>query len=150
MPHELRSIRKLGLNSHRAAATTPADSTAGGAASLGVPPVTPAAVAPAAATTTLQLSVTKEGGPVATFVEIASSGSDDRVFNDHDLSAGGPAQMVLRPENFYTGVWRGAFVAPGSATLHIRETRADGSVIMEEDVPVEHPGTNSPFTIVVL
>ena len=142
MAQELRSIQKLGLNTHHAAATA-------GAHIAGVaPPVAPP-VAPATAVGTLQLSVTKTGGPVATFVEVGSSGSDDQVFSDHQLDPG-PVQMPMLPGNFYTVVWRGAFVAAGTATLHVLATRANGTVLVQKDVPVSHPPTNSPFTIVVL
>lgn len=155
MAQELRSIQKLGLNAHQAADTTVADSTPAGAAAPSMAPaaapMTPAAppMAPAAVVATLALSVTKTGGPVATFAEVGSSGSDDQVFNDHQLDPG-PAQMPLLQGNFYTVVWRGAFVAPGTATLHVLATRADGTVLVQKDVPVSHPPTNSPFTIVVL
>jgi len=138
MAQELRSIQKLGLNSHQAAVANV----------VPAPPGAPAP-APAAAVATLQLSVTKTGGPVATFIEVGSSGTDDQVFNDHQLDPG-PAQMPLLQGNFYTVVWRGAFVAPGSATLHVLAKRTDGTVIVQKDVPVEHPPINSPFTIVVL
>ena len=141
MAQELRSIQKIGLNAHQAAGV---ESTAADAVPLGVQPA-----APAAPVETLELSVTKTGGPVATFIEVGSSGTDDQVFNDHQLDPG-PAQKPLLQGNFYTVVWRGAFVAPGTATLHVRATRADGTVIVQEEVPVSHPPTNSPFTIVVL
>jgi len=142
MAQELRSIQKLGLNTHHAASTA-------GAHTAGVAPLVAPPVAPATAVATLQLSVTKTGGPVATFVEVGSSGSDDQVFNDHQLDPG-PAQMPLLQGNFYTVVWRGAFVASGTATLHVLATRANGAVLVQKDVPVSHPPTNSPFTIVVL
>jgi hypothetical protein len=144
MSQELRSIQKLGLNTHQAADTAGADSTAAGAVPRAALPM-----APAAAVATLELRVTKAGGPVATFVEVGSSGSDDRVFNDHQLDPG-PAQMPLLQGNFYTVVWRGAFVAPGTATLHVLATRPNGTVLVQRDVTVSHPPTNSPFTIVVL
>jgi hypothetical protein len=144
MAQELRSIQKLGLNTHQASDTAGADSTAAAAAPLAAPPVAPVAVV-----ATLELSVTKTGGPVATFVEVGSSGSDDQVFTDHQLDPG-PAQMPLLRGNFYTVVWRGAFVAPGTATLHVLATRANGTVLVQKDVPVSHPPNNSPFTIVVL
>lgn len=143
MAQELRSIQKLGLNTNQAVDTAGGGIIATVAAPLVTPPVAPAAVA------TLKLSVTKTGGPVATFVEVGSSGSDDQVFNDHQLDPG-PAQMPLLQGNFYTVVWRGAFVASGTATLHILATRANGTVLVKKDVPVSHPPTNSPFTIVVL
>lgn len=150
MPQELRSIQKIGLNTHQvaapAASAAPADAgnAAEGAAVLAAP-----SIATATTFATLRLSVTKTGGPVATFVEVGSSGSDDQVFSDHQLDPG-PVQKPLLQGNFYTVVWRGAFVAPGTATLHLRMTRADGTVLVQEDVPVAHPPTNSPFTIVVL
>ncbi|HEX2224732.1 MAG TPA: hypothetical protein VHN15_11050 [Thermoanaerobaculia bacterium] len=143
MAQELRSIQKIGLNTQQAADRD--SDSAGGAASLDAQ-----RTENVAATATLQLSVTKEGGPVGTFVEVGSSGTDDRVFNDHELTQGGPARMPLRRGNFYTVVWRGAFVAPGAATLHVVATRADGSDLVRKDVTVEHPPTNSPFTLVVL
>ena len=142
MPQELRSIHKIGLNAAGAAGADNAAVDAG-------PPAAPTVVADAVTFATLQLRVTKNGGPVATFVEVGSSGSDDQVFNDSQLDPG-PAQKPLLQGNFYTVVWRGAFVAPGNATLHLRMTRADGTVLVQEDVPVSHPPTNSPFTIVVL
>lgn len=98
---------------------------------------------------TLELSVTKTGGPVATFVEVGSTGTDGQVFNDHELDPG-PARKPFLQGNFYTLVWRGAFVAPGTATLHVRATNADGTLIVQKDVPLQHPPINSPFTIVVL
>jgi hypothetical protein len=145
MAHELRSIQKLGLNAHLAPAAAPAANAAG--ANILAAPTPP--VAPTAVVATLQLSVTKTGGPVATFAEVGSSGTDGQVFDDHDLDPG-PAQKPLLQGNFYTVVWRGAFVAPGTATLHVLATQANGAVIVQKDVPVEHPPINSPFTIVVL
>ena len=144
MPQELRSIQKIGLNTHQAGATAGPDNFAAEAA-----PSAAAPVAAAAATATLELRVTKTGGPVATFVEVGSSGSDDEVFNDHELDPG-PAIKPLLRGNFYTVVWRGAFVASGTATLHVLARRANGGVIVQRDVQVSHPPTNSPFTIVVL
>jgi len=144
MAQELRSIQKIGLNTHQAADTAGADSTAAGVAPLAAPPVAPAIVL-----ATLQLSVTKTGGPVATFIEVGSTGTDDQVFNDHELDPG-PAQKPLLQGNTYAVLWRGAFVAPGSATLHIRVMRANGTVIKQKDMTVEHPPTNSPFSIVVM
>lgn len=139
MPQELRCIHNLGLNARQAAA-------APGGVSFGVAPMAPAA---AAVTATLQLSVTKTGGPVGTFVEVGSSGADSHVFDDRDLDPG-PARMPMLDGNSYTVVWRGAFVSTGTATLHVLATPADGSAPLQRDVPVEHPPTNSPFTIVVL
>lgn len=144
MAQELRSIQKIGLNTHQATDTAGVGVTAAGSAPLAAPPVAPVTVV-----ATLELSVTKTGGPVATFVEVGSSGSDDQVFNDHQLDPG-PAQKPLLQGNFYTVVWRGAFVEPGTATLHVLAKRANGTVFVQKDVKVSHPPTNSPFTIVVL
>jgi hypothetical protein len=144
MPQELRSIQKLGMNAHLAAATAVAENAPAEGGLLGAPPV-----APAATVGTLELSVTKTGGPVATFAEVGSSGTDDQVFTDHELDPG-PARQPFLQGNFYTLVWRGAFVAPGTAILHVRATNADGTVIVQKDVTVQHPQINSPFTIVVL
>lgn len=138
MAQELRSIKKLGLNAHLAVGAP----AAADANILAVPPA-----APAEAIGTLQLSVTKTGGPVATFVEVGSSGDDDQVFNDSQLDPG-PVQMPLLQGNFYNVVWRGAFVAPGNATLHILATRTDGTVLLQKEVAADHPPINSPFTIV--
>ncbi|HEX2551722.1 MAG TPA: hypothetical protein VHK64_09025 [Nocardioidaceae bacterium] len=144
MPQELRSIQKLGMNAHLTSATAVAENAPVEGGLLAAQPVEAAAVVG-----TLELSVTKTGGPVATFAEVGSSGIDDQVFNDHELDPG-PARKPLLQGNFYTVVWRGAFVAPGTAILHVRATRANGTVIVQKDVPVTHPPTNSPFTIVVL
>jgi hypothetical protein len=141
MAHELRSVQKIGLNNTQTAA--PAAPAAAGGVTANAAPAAPAVIG------TLELRVTKTGGPVATFVEVASSGTDDQVFDDHDLTPG-PAQMPLLQGNFYTVVWRGAFVAQGAATLHVLARLTDGTVIVQKDVPVEHPPINSPFTIVVL
>jgi hypothetical protein len=146
MPQELRTIHKLGLNAHQTADTASADAGAPDGVSFGVAPMAPAA---AAALPTLQLKVTKTGGPVGTFIEVGSTGTDGRVFDDSELTPG-PARMPMLRGNSYTVVWRGAFVAAGTATLHVLATRADNTVLVQKDVDVEHPPTNSPFTIVVL
>lgn len=142
MAQDLKSIQKLGLNAPPPPAGNAPNVPAG--TIIAAPPV---AAGPAVAT--LELAVTKTGGPVATFVEVGSSGDDDEVFDDRQLDPG-PARKALLQGNFYAIVWRGAFVAPGTATLHVRATSNSGAVIVQKDVTVSHPPTSSPFTIVVL
>jgi len=70
------------------------------------------------ANTTLELTVSKTGGPVVTAVEVGSTGNDDQSFSDNDLTPG-PATKQLNGNNSYALVWSGAFVTQGSATLHV-------------------------------
>jgi hypothetical protein len=70
------------------------------------------------ANTTLDLTVTKAGGPVVTAVEVGSTGNDDQSFSDNQLTPG-PARKQLNGNNSYSVVWTGAFVTKGSATLQV-------------------------------
>lgn len=107
------------------------------------------AAGPPAVVATLELSVTKNGGPVATSTEVGSSGNDDRGFTDQQLTPG-PVQMPLLKGNFYTVVWQGAFVKPGSATLHVKATNAGGGVFVQKSVAAKRPPLGKTFTLVVL
>lgn len=143
MPQELRSIQKVGLNAHQALGTA-STAIAPDGVSFGVAPMVDSVVL-----ATLELSVSKSGGPVATFVEVGSTGTDDEVFNDHQLDPG-PVRKPLLEGNTYAVLWRGAFVATGTATLHILVTQADGTVLVQNDMPLPHPPNGSPFSIVVM
>lgn len=88
-----------------------------------------------AANSTLELTVTKKLGPVATSAGVASTGSDDQHFSDTDLTPG-PAVMALDPNNTYSVLWDGAFADAGSATLRVRVLDAAGSELMNQVVPV--------------
>lgn len=67
---------------------------------------------------TLELTVSKNGGPVSTAVEVGSTGDDDESFSDQELTPG-PARKNLDSSNSYSLVWTGAFVAEGSARLRV-------------------------------
>lgn len=85
---------------------------------------------------TLELSVTKKLGPVATSAEVGSSGTDDKSFTDTQLTPG-PAVVPLNPENTYSVVWSGAFVKEGSATLRLRVLDIQGSILASKTVLVK-------------
>jgi hypothetical protein len=119
---------------------------------IGISPRSPkprrrAAAAAAPPSGSLELSVTKNGGPVATSVEVGSSGTDDRTFSDKELTPG-PAKMPLISGNTYTVVWQGAFVKPGTAVLHVKGSTSQGD--FADDVTAKHPPLNDVFTLVVL
>jgi hypothetical protein len=90
-------------------------------------------------TRTLSISVTKQGGPVATSAEVTSTGSDDESFSDSQLTPG-PALKPLDPANSYTIVWTGAFAGTGSATL----------IVENESVTVEGNAGDEFFRIVMV
>ncbi len=69
-----------------------------------------------ASASTLDLSVSKTGGPMSTHARVVSTGTDSRSFEDSQLTPG-PATMPLDGANSYTVVWTIAFVEAGSATL---------------------------------
>ena len=75
---------------------------------------------------TLELKVTKTGGPVATVVEVGSTGSDDERYGDAQLTPG-PAIKPLQAGNTYALLWVGAFVKAGKATLRVTVVRPDGT-----------------------
>jgi|KBSSwiStaDraftv2_1062776.scaffolds.fasta_scaffold17700_4 hypothetical protein len=106
-----------------------------------------AAAAETLASGTLELSVMKKGGPVSTSVEVGSSGDDDRMFSDQQLTSG-TAKMPLLPGNTYTVVWQGAFVKPGTAVLHVEGNTSQGH--FADDVTAQHPPLGDVFTLVVL
>jgi len=85
---------------------------------------------------TLELSVTKKQGPVATSAEVGSSGGDDDSFTDSQLTPG-PAVVQLNAANTYSVVWSGAFVKEGSATLRLKVLDAQGNVLANKTVPVK-------------
>jgi hypothetical protein len=85
---------------------------------------------------TLEMSVTKKLGPVATHAEVGSSGSDDGSFSDSQLTPG-PAVMPINPENTYTVAWEGAFVKEGSVTLRVRVLGANENVLASKSVTVQ-------------
>lgn len=109
----------------------------------------PALAAAPTVVATVELSVTKSGGPVATSIEVGSSGSDDQRFTDQQLNAG-PVSMALLKGNIYTIVWQGAFVHPGSATLAVVATDTTGNVFVKKKVVAKNPPTGPTFTFVVL
>ncbi len=132
MAAKLKLIKKFGLtppSGRRAAALAPA--------------------APPAVVATLDLSVTKSGGPVATSIEVGSSGSDDQRFTDQQLKSG-PVAATLLKGNTYTVVWQGAFVHPGSATLAVLATDSKGNVFLNKKVAVKNPPDGPTFTRVVI
>ena len=61
----------------------------------------------------LELTVTREAGPVATSAGVASTGSDEQHFSDSELTPG-PAEKNLDPANTYSILWDGAFADQGS------------------------------------
>ena len=83
------------------------------------------------ADTTLELTVTKTGGPVVTAVEVGSTGSDDESFSDNQLTPG-PARKQLNGNNTYALVWTGAFVTKGSATLHVKANNSKSVAVNGE------------------
>jgi len=98
---------------------------------------------------TLELTVTKAQGPVATMVEVGSTGNDDAHFRDSDLTPG-PAVKQLDPANTYAIVWSGAFVEDGSATLRLRVLDAHGTVLVSKSVTVKGKSKEVFFRVVML
>lgn len=74
----------------------------------------------------LAVQVTKEGGPLTSAVEMASSGLDDARFTDSDLTPG-PATHELDPEHSYGLLWTVAFARKGSAKLAATVTTGSGA-----------------------
>ena len=91
---------------------------------------TMAAFAPGA---TLELKVTKTGGPVATVVEVGSTGNDDERFVDGQLTPG-PATKALQAGNTYGLLWTGAFVKAGKVTLRVTVVQEGGSATTSRTV----------------
>ena len=75
----------------------------------------------------LEVAVEKDGGPLATTLEIGSTGSDDGSVSDGRLTPG-PASIPLRASCSYALVWAGAFARKGSATLTVKVIDASGQV----------------------
>jgi hypothetical protein len=75
---------------------------------------------------TLELKVTKSGGPSATVVEVGSTGTDDERFGDAALTPG-PATKPLEAGNTYALLWVGAFVKAGKVTLRVTVVQPDGT-----------------------
>lgn len=98
---------------------------------------------------TLELSVSKKDGPVATAVEIGSTGSDDRSFTDKQLTPG-PVSMPLDPANSYNVVWSGAFVKKGTATLKVRVFDASGTLHGTKSVPIQGEAKEKFFRLVMI
>jgi hypothetical protein len=96
---------------------------------------------------TLELSVSKKDGPVATAVEVGSTGNDDESFTDKQLTPG-PASMPLDPKNSYNIVWSGAFVKKGSATLRVRVLDANGD--RTKTVTVQGKAKETFFRLVMI
>jgi hypothetical protein len=97
----------------------------------------------------LELTVSKDRGPVSTSVEVTSTGTDDRTFFDAELTPG-PAEMNLDSANTYTLVWAGAFADDGTASLHVRVLDSAGSVKDDETVIVEGKQGDVFFRLVLL
>jgi hypothetical protein len=97
---------------------------------------------------TLELTVTKDGGPVSTSVEVTSTSTDDQTFFDADLTPG-PASMELDAANTYTLVWSGAFADDGSVSLHVRVADG-GNITDDETVTVEGKQGDVFFRLVLL
>jgi hypothetical protein len=149
---KLKTIRKFGLTPPAPAPPSTAKKAAvkPGAAKKSAAKKGFAAAAPASnVVATLELSVTKSGGPVATSIEVGSSGDDDQRFSDAQLTPG-PVVMSLLLGNTYVVVWQGAFVAPGRATLKVKATDAKGNVFLSKSVVANRPPLDKTFTIVVL
>lgn len=98
---------------------------------------------------TLELSVSKKDGPVATAVEVGSTGNDDRSFTDKQLTPG-PASMPLDPANSYNVVWSGAFVKKGSATLRLQVFDASGALQGTRSVTVRGEAKDKFFRLVMI
>lgn len=97
----------------------------------------------------LELTVAKTNGPIATSVEVTSTGTDDKTFFDADLTPG-PATMDLNPTNTYALVWAGAFADDGSASLHVRVLDGGGGVTDDETVTVDGKQGDVFFRLVLL
>jgi hypothetical protein len=98
---------------------------------------------------TLELSVSKKDGPVATSVEVGSTGADDKSFTDKQLTPG-PASKPLDPANSYNIVWVGAFVKKGSATLKVRVVDASGAVQGTKTITVQGEAKETFFRLLMI
>jgi hypothetical protein len=98
---------------------------------------------------TLALSVAKNGGPVATTAEVASTGPDDQRFSDSQLTPG-PAQKALDPSNSYSIVWTGAFVAAGSVTLRVQILDSQGVNHTNKAVTVQGKAGEVFFRVILI
>ena len=97
---------------------------------------------------TLELAVTKSGGPVVTRAVVGSTGDDDRDFSDSELTQG-TASMPLQPANTYSIVWTGAFVGAGRAVRRVRATTPQGGQFQTE-VTVDGNAGDSFFRVVLV
>jgi|GEM_PF-6199477 len=97
----------------------------------------------------LELTVTKQLGPVATSADVASTGTDDAHFSDKKLTPG-PAMKPLNPANSYSILWQGAFVKDGSATLTVRVLDATGKVLTTKVVSVAGQAGDVFFRIILV
>lgn len=101
------------------------------------------------APSTLEMKVTKTGGPVSTAAEVGSTASDDASFTDSQLTPG-PTTMPLNPTNSYAIAWTGAFVKAGTATLNVRVVREDGTVKETKPVRVQGKAKEKFFRLVLV
>lgn len=74
---------------------------------------------------TLAVQVAKQGGPLSSAVEVASTGEDDVGFKDDELTPG-PATHALDPACSYGLLWTVAFARKGSAELLATVTTEKG------------------------
>jgi len=98
---------------------------------------------------TLELTVSKTGGPVATAAEVTVAGGGTKSFSDQQLTPG-PASMPIDSTRAYNIVWSGAFVKKGSATLKVRLLDAGGSVLKTKSTPVSGEAKEKFFRLIVL
>ncbi len=97
----------------------------------------------------LEISVTKEGGPIVSAVEVGSTGDDDARFRDARLTPG-PASMPLEPGNTYALVWTVAFVRRGTAILTAKVTTASGKVHKVKTKKVEGAAGETVMRVILI
>lgn len=74
----------------------------------------------------LELRVVKQGGPLTSVAEVASTGDDDAGFKDGELTPG-PAIHQLDSACSYGLLWTVAFARKGAATLSATVRTEDGA-----------------------
>jgi hypothetical protein len=98
---------------------------------------------------TLELSVTKKLGPVSTFAEVGSSGTDDGSFSDSQLTPG-PAVMPIDAANTYSIAWAGTFVEEGSVTLRVRVLDPADTVLVNKTFVVQGKARELFFRLILV
>lgn len=98
---------------------------------------------------TMSLTVTKTGGVVVTRAAVGSTGTDDRIFEDKQLTPG-PATMPLKKDNSYSIVWFGAFVSDAAADLAVLVKHADDRPDSKVAVKVKGKAGDTFFRVVIV